>query len=100
MSKNLPEKLFDVRTRKSYLTKGKISEKDVENYIAALPDDADNFELTSFEDDDFFGTMTDEEISSMAPMTEDAINDFDFLNETKDASQSEPSFLPADEDDF
>lgn len=87
MSQNLFEKLIDRRTRERYLKKGLITQKDLEQHLKALPNDEDNFELTTFTEDEYEGLsddLTEEEIKNMPPIKEEDIENFDFLDE-KDA---------------
>lgn len=51
LTKDLPDTFFDTRTRQRYMNKGLISSNDYENYLKALPNDEENFELAPFEDD-------------------------------------------------
>lgn len=80
--KNLNEKHFDVRTVNHYLKKGLITKKDVESFVSALPNDEDNFELMVFEDDDLGldGTFSEADLQAMEPITEENIDNFDFLD--------------------
>lgn len=85
MSKTIEQKHVDVRTMQRYLKKGLIKKSEVDTYLKSLPNEEDNFELTVFEDDDLgLGDMSDEEMASMAPMSEEDIDKFDFIDEDAD----------------
>lgn len=93
MSKSLlPEKFFDVRTMSRYARKGNISAKDIEDHYKALPNDEDNFELSILEDDDDIGVgeeLSEDELKALPPMTEDDIDNFDFLGKDSEDSDKE-----------
>lgn len=92
MSKlSLPEKFFDVRTMSRYARKGNISAKDVEEHYKALPNDEDNFELSIIEDDDIGvgEELSEDELQALPPMTEDEIDNFDFLGKDSEDSDKE-----------
>lgn len=83
MSQKLPEKYFDVRTTDFYLKKKSISRQDIESYFKNLPNDESNFEVTLFESDDEIGLgdeLSEEELNAMPEITEDNIDNFDFLD--------------------
>lgn len=86
MSKEIQEKHFDVRVVNRYLKKGTLTPKDLESHYASLPNDEGNFELSVItEDDDDIGLgdeLSDEEIEAMPAMTEDNIDDFDFIKKS------------------
>ena len=52
MSKSIKEKYFDLRTRNRYLKKGTLSQNEIDSHLKNLPNDENNFELTTFDDDD------------------------------------------------
>lgn len=81
MSKDLLEKHFDVRVVNRYLKAGQLSKKDVDDHFAALPNDEGNFELVMLEDDDLNDgdSLSEAEIEAMPAMTEDSIDNFDFI---------------------
>lgn len=84
MSQNLSEKLIDRRTRERYLKKGLVSQKDIEQHLKSLPNDEDNFELTTFTEDEFEGLgadLTEDEIKNMPPIKEEDFENFDFLDD-------------------
>ncbi|MBU0505110.1 MAG: hypothetical protein ABII18_03260 [bacterium] len=83
MEKNIDSKCFDVRTRTRYQTNGEISTKDVDHYFKELPNDEENFELVMIVEDDIGlgDQLTEEELNSMPKMTEENINNFDFLDD-------------------
>jgi hypothetical protein len=83
MEKNLDSKCFDVRTRNRYQSNGEISKKDVDNYFKELPNEEENFELVMIVEDDIGlgDQLTEEELNAMPNMTEENINNFDFLDE-------------------
>lgn len=86
MAKTFEEKLYDVRTVERYLKKGLVNKSDVTAYLKSLPNEQDNFELTTFEEDDLgLGDMSDEEVASLPPIKEEDIDNFDFLEDEKDA---------------
>lgn len=91
MTKNLQEKHFDVRTRDRYLAKGSIQQNDIESYYKALPNEEENFELTTFEDDEIGigDELTEEEMEALPPMREEDIDNFDFLEDSE--NKAEPS---------
>jgi hypothetical protein len=83
----LPEKFFDVRTMEMYLKKGVLTRADIDQHAKALPNDESNFELTILEEDDKdvpSQSMSDDEIKSMPPLTEDDIDNFDFLEKKEE----------------
>lgn len=83
MSKDLLEKHFDVRVVNRYLKKGALTQKDIDDHYASLPNDDGNFELVMLEDDDLAGdSLSDAEIEAMPAMTEDSIDDFDFMKKS------------------
>lgn len=86
MSKNLQEKHFDIRVVNRYLKNGNITEKDLKEHYKSLPNDEDNFELVMIEEDDIgIGeTLSEEELQSMPAITEDNIDNFDFMDEEKE----------------
>ena len=81
MTKELDEKFFDVRVVKRYLKKGSITPKDVDEHLKTLPNDQDNFEMVMFEEDDIGvgSDLSEEDLKSMPEITEDNIDNFDFL---------------------
>lgn len=81
MTKQLQDKFFDVRVVNRYLNKGAITEKDVKNHFKDLPNDQDNFELVLIEEDDIGvgDTLSEEELKSMPAITEENIDNFDFM---------------------
>ncbi len=83
MTKNADSKYFDVRTRERYLKSGQISQKEIDQQLKSLPDDEANFELVMVEEDDIGlgDSLSDEELNSMPNMTEDNIDNFDFLED-------------------
>jgi hypothetical protein len=88
--KNFAEKHFDVRTQAHYQRKGLITKKDLEDFSSKLPNDEDNFELMVFEEDDLdLGDFSEDELNSMAPITEENINNFDFLDKVSDSIKEE-----------
>ncbi len=93
MTKNIENKYFDIRTRGRYLKSGEISQKDVDQYLKQLPNDEENFELVMIEEDDIgLGEqLSEEELKSMPSITEENINNFDFLEEeVSDTTQESP----------
>ncbi len=83
MSQKLSEKHFDIRTVDFYLKKKLVSKQDVEKHMKDLPNDENNFEVVLFDNDDEIGLgdkLSEEELEAMPKITEDNINDFDFLN--------------------
>lgn len=52
MTKELKETHFDTRIIERNLKTGALSQKDYDAYLKNLPNEEDNFELTTFEDDD------------------------------------------------
>lgn len=92
MSKSsLPEKFFDVRTMARYAQKGLISAKDIEEHYKVLPNDEGNFELSIIEDDDIgIGEeLSEDELKALPPMTEDDIDNFDFMEKSSEDSDKE-----------
>lgn len=90
MNKNLDEKFFDVRTLGRYLQKGVITRQDVQNHLKSLPNDENDFKLVMFEEDDIgLGEeLTEEELKSMPEITEDNIDNFDFLEDSANQENS------------
>lgn len=90
MSKEIAEKYLDKRVSHRYVTKGTINKKDVESYLKELPNDEDNFDLVMFEEDDIGvdGELSDEELEAMPAMTEDKIDNFDFMEDKKEGSDA------------
>lgn len=75
------EKYYDVRTVDRYLKKGLIKKADLESYLKKLPNDEDNFELSVLDDELGVGdALSEEEIKNLPPMSEDDIDNFDFLD--------------------
>ena len=92
MSKSsLPEKFFDVRTMSRYARKGSISAKEIEDHYKALSNDEGNFELSIIEDDDIGvgEELSEEELKALPPITEDDIDNFDFLDKSATGSDDE-----------
>jgi hypothetical protein len=92
MSKlSLPEKFFDVRTMTRYARKGNISAKDIDEHYKALPNDEGNFELSIIEDDDIGvgEELSEDELKALPPMTEDDIDNFDFMGKSSEDSDQE-----------
>ena len=85
MSKEIQEKHFDIRVVKRYLAKGAISQSDLKNHYDSLPNDETNFELVMIEDDDIGvgEELSDAEIEAMPAMTEDNIDNFDFMEKNE-----------------
>lgn len=86
MSQKLSEKHFDVRTVDFYLKKKTVTKQDVEKHMKDLPNDENNFEVALFDGDDEIGLgaqLSDEELKAMPEITEDNIDNFDFLNKEK-----------------
>lgn len=83
MAQNIDEKLLDRRTRERYLSKGLITQKDIEQHLKSIPNDEENFELATFEEDEFGmdEDLTEDDIKNMPPIEEDQIENFDFLDE-------------------
>lgn len=52
MGKNIKEKYLDLRIRNHYLKKGIVSKNEIDSHLKNLPNDENNFELTTFDDDD------------------------------------------------
>ena len=86
MSKSIQEKHFDVRVMNRYMQKGVISKQDIEAHYTNLPNDENNFDLVMIEDDEIGmgDELSEEEISSMPEMTEDSIDNFDFMGNQED----------------
>ena len=57
---DIQDKFLDLRTRERYLKKGKLSKTELQGYLDALPNEEENFNLTTFEEESF----SDEEILS------------------------------------
>ena len=88
MSQKLSEKHFDIRTVDFYLRKNTVTKQDVEKHFKDLPNDEDNFEVVMIDNDDDIGLgdkLSEEELKAMPEITEDNIDNFDFLNEDKKA---------------
>ena len=85
MAKILEEKFFDVRVVNRYLKKNSISQKDYESHLSSLPNDEKNFELVMIEEDDLGvgDDLTADEMESLPEITEDDINNFDFMENEK-----------------
>lgn len=82
MAQDIPEKYLDRRIRERYLKKGLVTKKEVEQHLKALPNDEHNFELTTFAEDDLGigNELSEEDLKNMPPMSEDDINNFDFVD--------------------
>lgn len=88
MTQKQPEKYFDVRTVDFYLRKNAVTKQDIEKHIKDLPNDENNFEVAMIDTDDDIGLgdkLSEEELKAMPEITEDNIDDFDFLDEEKDS---------------
>ncbi len=87
MSKPIDEKYYDVRTMHRYIKKGIVSKADAESHLQSLPNDEDNFELSVLDEDDLGvgESLSDAEIENLPPMSEEDIDNFDFLE--KDESE-------------
>lgn len=86
MSQKLSDKHFDVRTVDFYMKQKIVSKQDVEKHMKDLPNDEHNFEVALFDSDDEIGLgdrLSDEELKAMPEITEDNINNFDFLDKEK-----------------
>lgn len=85
-TKELDEKYFDLRTRERYLKKGVINQPDVDAHLKNLPNDEDNFELVMITEDEIGvgQELTDEEIKAMPAITEENLDNFDFIEESSD----------------
>lgn len=82
MAQGITEKYLDRRVRERYLKKGLITPKELEQHLKALPNDEDNFELTTFVDDELGvgDELSEDELKNMSPMSESDINDFNFTD--------------------
>jgi len=91
MTKELKEKFFDVRVVDRYKNKGIISQSDIEEHYNNLPNDEDNFELVMIEEDDIGmgDTLSEEEIQAMPAMTEEGIDDFEFMDDNSTSQITE-----------
>lgn len=89
MSKQIEEKLLDIRTVDRNIKNGLLTQKDVDQYNKNIPNDEDNFELIMIEEDDIGigDTLTEEELKSMPAITEENIDNFDFME--KEESEEE-----------
>ena len=92
------EKYFDVRVVGRYIKKGTISDGDVDTFKSALPNDEDNFELVMIEEDDIGigDELSEEELKAMPTITEDNIDNFDFLED----ESSDDLDIPSTDDDI
>lgn len=94
MTKILDDKHFDQRTIERYLKKGLISKADVSQFLENLPNDEDNFELTTFEEEeqslDSEFLLSEDEIANMPPISEDEINNFDFMEKSTEDTSTKP----------
>lgn len=52
LGKDIKEKYLDLRIRNHYLKKGIVSKNEINSHLKSLPNDENNFELTTFDDDD------------------------------------------------
>ena len=83
MSKPIDEKYFDVRTMSRYVRQGRVKKEDINTHLKNLPNDEDNFALSTLDDDDMGvgDVLTDAELEKLPPMSEEDIDNFDFLDE-------------------
>jgi len=83
MTKTNDSKYFDLRTYQRYLTNGELKQDEYKKYLKDLPNDEENFELMLIVEDDIGlgDELSEEELQSMPTITEDNINNFDFMEE-------------------
>lgn len=95
VSKQTQEKFFDVRVVDRYLKRGVISEQDIQNHFKHLPNDEDNFELVMIEEDEIgVGELSEEELKSLPAITEENINDFEFLERNQESQKNKSAGEP------